>query len=299
MQTITLTHQGQPVALAAPTRVWLAAHTQELPVGDPRRRPVAFIAFYARDARAATATAAALRPVPVPHPARPVTAPSSQNMMTLKRQPEAGTAQLVAALEDAWRAIASNHADLPPAAIILGQGSGRRGGALVLGHFAAERWQRAGARQGSYVHEVLIGGEGLQRGAADVLATLLHEAAHAIATVREIADTSRQGRYHNARFKALAEELGLSVARHPAIGWSLTTLPAPTASRYESTIATLQRAITLHRRAEPGPRAAGGTNLTPAACACPRRIRVAPGTLAAGPILCTICSQHFAPVDGP
>jgi hypothetical protein len=219
--------------------------------------------------------------------------------MTLKRQPQVGTAQLVAALEDAWRAIASNHADMPPAAIIVGQGSGRRGSGLVLGHFAAERWQHAGAREGGYVHEVLIGGEGLQRGAADVLATLLHEAAHAIATVRQIADTSRQGRYHNARFKALAEELGLSVARHHAIGWSLTTLPDPTASRYEPTIATLQRAITLHRRAEPGgPGAAGGTNLTPAVCACPRRIRVAPGTLAAGPILCTVCSQPLL-VDHP
>ncbi|MFD1534873.1 hypothetical protein [Pseudonocardia aurantiaca] len=34
-----------------------------------------------------------------------------------------------------------------------------------------------------------------------------HEkAAHALAHVRGIKDTSRQGRWHNARFKALAEE---------------------------------------------------------------------------------------------
>ena len=32
-----------------------------------------------------------------------------------------------------------------------------------------------------------------------MLATLLHEAAHALARVREIQDTSRQGRYHNQR----------------------------------------------------------------------------------------------------
>lgn len=51
--------------------------------------------------------------------------------------------------------------------------------------------------------EVFVGGEGLARGPADVLATLLHEAAHALAHVRGIQDTSRQGRWHNAQFKAL------------------------------------------------------------------------------------------------
>jgi hypothetical protein len=67
------------------------------------------------------------------------------------------------------RTIADAHPDLPPAALILGQGSGRRGGGLVLGHFAPERWQLAGAKESAYVHEVLIGGEGLQRGPDDVL----------------------------------------------------------------------------------------------------------------------------------
>jgi hypothetical protein len=95
----------------------------------------------------------------------------------------------------------------------------------VLGHFAAERWQLAGAKEGAYVHEVLIGGEGLERGPRDVLATLLHEGAHAIAAVRGIEDTSRQGHYHNASFKRIAEEVGLDVERDTTIGWSLTVLP--------------------------------------------------------------------------
>jgi hypothetical protein len=216
--------------------------------------------------------------------------------LTLKRQPETGTATLIAALEHAWHAIAKRHGDLPPAALILGQGSGRRDGGLVLGHFAAERWQIAGASDTTYVHEVLIGGEGLQRGARDVLGTLIHEAAHAIATVRAIADTSRQGRYHNAKYKAIAEELGLTVERHPLIGWSLTTLPHATATAYASTITELEHAITLHRRSEPGPSATGGSNLIAAACACPRRIRVAPGTLAQGAIICAVCAGEFQAV---
>jgi hypothetical protein len=210
--------------------------------------------------------------------------------MTLKRQ---STARLIEELERAWAAIAARHDELPAVAIIVGQGSGRRGGGLVLGHFAADRWQ--GASDATYVHEVLIGGEGLQRGAADVLATLLHEAAHALAAVRGIADTSRQGRYHNTRYKTLAEELGLTVARDARIGWSQTSLPAATATTYATTIAALQQAITMHRRSEPDPRRRGGTNLTVAACACPRRIRVAPGTLASGAIICEVYGEPFRP----
>jgi hypothetical protein len=75
-------------------------------------------------------------------------------------------------------------------------------------------------------------GEGLERGPEPVFATLLHEAAHALADAREIQDTSRQGRYHNLRFRALAEELGLVVTPAPGIGWSATTLPAATAALY-------------------------------------------------------------------
>ena len=44
------------------------------------------------------------------------------------------------------------------------------------------------------LHELFIGGEGLAAGAASVLATLLHEAAHAAATARSSQGTSRQGR---------------------------------------------------------------------------------------------------------
>jgi hypothetical protein len=225
--------------------------------------------------------------------------------LTLKRQPppqpqpqpqplpRPRTAALVAALEHAWDAIAARHPQLPPAAIIVGQGSGRRGGGLVLGHFAAERWQHTTHGDGARVHEVLIGGEGLQRGPADVLATLLHEAAHALASVRALHDTSRQGRYHNATYKTIAEELGLTVARHPDIGWSLTALPASTADAYADTIDELTHAITLHRRSEATHSTAAAANLAPAACSCPRRIRVAPGTLAHGPIICAICHAPF------
>jgi hypothetical protein len=63
------------------------------------------------------------------------------------------------------------------------------------------------------------------------LGTLLHEAGHALA--HGIKDTTRQGRWYNARFKALADEVEISVTKDPRIGWSPTPIPPaiPTPTR--------------------------------------------------------------------
>jgi hypothetical protein len=84
--------------------------------------------------------------------------------------------------------------------------------------------------------------------------TLLHEAAHAIAHVRGAKDTSRQGRRHNARFKTLAEELGITVTKDPRTGWSPTTLPEATRSQYATTIAALGHPPTAHACSATSPR---------------------------------------------
>ena len=126
---------------------------------------------------------------------------------------------LVAALEHTWQTIRTRHPDVPDAVLVVA--SGAEGKRLNLGHFAPHRWQVNGADR----HEVLVGGEGLQRGPVDVLGTLLHEAAHGLAQAAGIQDTSRQGRYHNRRYATLARELGLEVTSLQPIGWSATTVP--------------------------------------------------------------------------
>ena len=138
---------------------------------------------------------------------------------------------MIAALEDAWAAIRHRHPEVPAVMIVLGAGStGAPAGMLKLGHFAALRWTgiREVDEQSEPLAEVFVGGEGLARGPVEVLGTLLHEAAHALANVRGIKDTSRQGRWHNAKFKALAEELGIEVTKDDRIGWSPTTVAAAT-----------------------------------------------------------------------
>jgi hypothetical protein len=206
--------------------------------------------------------------------------------------PEGAASLLVAALEQAWQAIRTRHPEVPAAVLVVA--SGTEGKRLNLGHFAPHRWQVNGADR----HEVLVGGEGLQRGPLDVLGTLLHEAAHGLAQARSIADTSRQGRYHNRRYAALAGELGLQVTSVKPIGWSATTVPEPTAASYTDQLEELAAALVLWRRQEhPGGGGTRSRNLLAATCGCGRRIRVAKATLAEAPILCGRCTQPFQPND--
>ena len=157
---------------------------------------------------------------------------------------------MVAALEHAWTAIRTHHPDGPQVVIVVASGSDPRSRRLNLGHFAAGRWQLTSPDAPTDRAEVLVSGEGLQRGPVDVLGTLLHEAAHGLAYARKVSDTSRQGRYHNRRYATLASELGLDVAHLDPIGWSATSVPDPTTTRYAKTLTELTEALMLWRRAE-------------------------------------------------
>ena len=151
------------------------------------------------------------------------------------------TTKLINAIEYAWTSIQHEHPDTPDVIVTLGSGAHARG--LKLGHFAAKTWKRGD----SMVCELFVGGEGLERGARAVLGTLLHEAAHGIASTREVKDTSRQGRYHNQHFRALALEVGIDVEKSDVIGWSKTTLPDKSAAKYGAEIKKLEEAIVAYR----------------------------------------------------
>ncbi|MFI6215900.1 hypothetical protein ACIBCD_28235 [Nocardia brasiliensis] len=199
------------------------------------------------------------------------------------------TGLLVSALEHTWAAIRSRHPDVPE--VVLTVGSGSAGGDLTLGHFAPNRWVR-----GEYeLHELFVGGEGLQRGAVDVLGTLLHEAAHGVAVVRDIKDTSRQGRWHNERFRGLGEELGLTLAHHAKLGWSLTVVPDETKGLYRHELDELTFALVAYRRREPdrrGGRKSNNNGLS-VECDCGRKIRLSRSAFEVGPISCGVCDTEF------
>ena len=223
---------------------------------------------------------------------------------------------IVAAVEQTWASLQNRHPEVPGVVVTFGAGTiGSAPGTVRLGHFAPARWAVDANATETPVHELFIGGEGLARGPVNLLGTLLHEAAHALAHARGIQDTSRQGRYHNGRYKAVAEELGIEVAQVGAIGWSDTTVPTPTVDAYTDEVTELSHAIRAYRRAEGGVLITGGSageddgqdgdsgeeaakkrrNGVSAICQChnPRRIRVALSVWEAGPITCGICSASF------
>ena len=192
-------------------------------------------------------------------------------------------------LEDTWLEIRRWHPDIPPAIIIIA--SGTDGKNPRWGYHAPGRWNVAGQQYA----EVMISGEGLRRTPEEVLGTLLHEAAHALAHARGIKDTSRQGRYHNKHFKTHAEQLGLAVEHDQRNGWAATTITDVTKIAYARQLADLAQAMTMWRHGETttGPTARRSSNLIAAICLCGRSIRVAASTLAEAPITCHACDGDF------
>ena len=192
-------------------------------------------------------------------------------------------------LEDVWLEIRRWHPEIPPAVIIIA--SGTDGKHPRWGHHAPGRWNVNGQQYA----EVMISGEGLRRTPDEVLGTLLHEAAHALAHARGIKDTSRQGRYHNKHFKTLAEQLGLAVEHDQRNGWAATTITDVTRIAYARQLADLAQAMTLWRHGETttGPATRRNSNFIAAACPCGRSIRVAASTLAEAPITCHACDGDF------
>ncbi len=230
--------------------------------------------------------------------------------------------QLVQALEAVWAAIADRHPDVPDVVMITG--SGNMGLGLKWGHYGPDRWANgrfvvdsAGTTWRDRKPELFVGGEAIGRGAEMILETMLHEAVHAVAVVRNVKDTSRQGRYHNGRFRELAEELGLVWTfdrPHELLGFSEMLTSEATREAYADVIDKLNSAIALTIEMPGWANLAGGspggggvhgggrkpkdpdapkTGLRKAVCGCGRIIRVAPSTLEAAPITCGSCDEDF------
>lgn len=213
---------------------------------------------------------------------------------TTSRPAQGPMQRLAAALELAWAVIQEQHAEIPDVVVTVGTGGGHRGGVRKLGHFAAGRWRRA---DGSAWSEILVAGEGLDRGPDGVLATLLHEAAHALAFARQIRDTSKNGRYHNRRFAGVATELGLQVGTLPPYGFAATSLTPAAGRRYAMALRDLDDALVLWRETEPrtGGASRQGRSSTTCRCACPRRLRLPDSAIAEAPVICGRCDQPFLP----
>jgi len=225
---------------------------------------------------------------------------------------------VVQLLEKVWSRIRENHPELPAVIIVTGAGLTLGGG--KWGHFRANGWTarqlEEGAATSSSLDEMFMAGETLAKGARQVLQTMLHEGAHTLAKVREIQDTSRQGRWHNAKFRTLAEEVGLEHKNSTAdssIGFSFVTLTEQTVEEYADLLAELDREIHLMvslpgflaglggeqggenmGKAPKGP-AQPNTNNVKATCLCeePNIIRMSRKVLDKRVVMCEECNERF------
>ncbi|MGR3939078.1 hypothetical protein [Streptomyces sp. BRA346] len=227
--------------------------------------------------------------------------------------------RIITALESAWSAIQKRHPDVPD--VVAVTGTGKRGGQRkkpTLGHHAAERWLDAAAA--GRTAELFVAGEAIAKGGEMVVETLLHEAAHALAAARGIRDTSCAGRWHNRKYAALAEEIGLQPPKRAAkvIGFSEALITPATVAAYAPVIRKLDAAALAHIQApadedaeqekdqeqdeeHPGPRGGRGRagKRMPVECGCkpPRRMQVSPAFLEGGKLLCGECEQAFQPPE--
>lgn len=190
------------------------------------------------------------------------TAASMRTMGDMKNNEATTASKIVALLEDCYNVLTITTPDLPKVFFKLDHGLTLTG--QVWGHFAPNAWTADGEAR----HEIMIASECLAAGAEQVLQTLIHEAVHALAEERGVKETSRQGRYHNKRFRSLAEELGMTyntprnmdklgrLVPDERQGYSHVVLTNETRVRYMGLLDLLQKEIKAWR---------GSGKFTPAA----------------------------------
>jgi hypothetical protein len=195
---------------------------------------------------------------------------------------------VTAALEKA-HALIQEKTGAPRATILVTRKTGN-----TMGHFThAKPWI---AGEDSF-HEIMISAEYFPRGARAVLGTLLHETAHSLDLQNGIQGVTGDG-YHNKKFKATAEALGLTIENAGRIGWSKTDVSDECAERWADALQLIEDALKLTADQEQGQKRGGrNKNLLVAECGCGNKIRLSQKTLDLCAPSCNNCEEYFV-VDG-
>lgn len=107
--------------------------------------------------------------------------------------------------------------ELPPVVVTVYPKAG------TYGHFTPwKSWRDAGDGR----EEINLAADAMDRPVIDIMATLVHEMCHLYCHIHGIAETSREGRYHNKRFADVGRAHGLRITRDRVNGWTVTR-PGP------------------------------------------------------------------------
>lgn len=207
--------------------------------------------------------------------------------------------QVTRSLETAWKSVQEKHTDVRDAVMVvyLHPKNDRRG------HWAPESWTVAGDEneqpEQDRIDEVHISSHILSQGGRSIMETIVHEAVHSAARARGIKDVSRQSRWHNRRFAAIANEFGLVVERDSKIGHRTPDLTDETVEVYQEAIMWLNDATgnlfqSLHLSAKPTRPA----NTVKMACpTCKRYFRIGKKQFELGALTCVPCGVEFEEME--
>ena len=197
------------------------------------------------------------------------------------------------AIENAWSALRLLYPQIPPAVIVILSASERR----RRGHFAHSAWFAGPG--GS--HEIAIS-PALFKDPKAVMATMLHEASHAILWRSEGGVTGAY--YHRHQFRDVCRNLGLACEfRNTRYGWTQTGWPQTgTPEKYASIVRVLADSLPEGAAGKlpkgVKPRRLPPKGLTRLRCEClsPRTILASKRSLP-GAIRCGVCGKEFATCD--
>lgn len=204
--------------------------------------------------------------------------------------------EITEALERAWQTLQFDHSDIRDAVLVVYQHpKGDR-----RGHYGHDSWtikgdidNPDGQPELDTRDEVYISSHILAEGARSVLETLLHEAVHSIAQARSIKDTSRQGRWHNKRFEAIAKTLGLICKADKSIGCITPDITDETAEEYAELIADLDPVLTLYQPVKTRVSKPRAKPVKLECAGCGAKLSVSQKVLDAAELTCLECGEPF------
>ncbi|MFJ6019769.1 hypothetical protein ACIQFP_10510 [Nocardiopsis alba] len=197
-------------------------------------------------------------------------------------------ATVIAAVDDMWAQLRTEHPGLPPVSVSIGTRRGTQCG-----------YARAYAGTSALRIDPAV----LADGAEAAFAYVLHAAAHALAAARGITDTRTRGRYHTREFAALAEQVGMDVpeAHTPGVGFADAVPSAAAKAAHAEALAALRKYVPEVAEADharPSPKRTG--ERARAICGCPdaRPVWMSRALLSTRTVGCFSCGQPYTESDG-